>query len=284
MTTQLYKAAVSGEVAALEETMQKKNVNICAQVSHRGDTALHISAFHGRRNFVEKLLEKPDEESTNEEQRHSFLRAQNEEENSALHEALRGGDDAQIVEMLIIADAELASIRNNKGESPLFTAATYGRSNSLKLLLLINRDPRCYARFDGQTCLHHALFYQKEEAARTLIKKAPRLCKLADYFLGRTPLHMAALYGCSKSIVHKLLQCDTSSAFTKDKIKQQTALHLAAQQGHTDIVRCILGFAEDCVEIRDEDDLVVPQPQEWDHRSGGGNGKPDKRNIKSISM
>ncbi|XP_057819087.2 ankyrin repeat-containing protein At2g01680-like isoform X2 [Cryptomeria japonica] len=148
--------------------------------------------------------------------------------------------------MLITADAELAGIRNNKGESPLFTATAYGRWNSLKLLLLINRDPRCYARFDGQTCLHHALFYQKEEAARTLIKKAPQLCKLADYFLGRTPLHMAALYGCSKTIVHKLLQCDTSSAFTKDKIKQQTALHLAAQQGHADIVRCILGFAEDC--------------------------------------
>ncbi|GLJ22580.1 hypothetical protein SUGI_0424960 [Cryptomeria japonica] len=252
MTTTLYKAAASGDVAALEEMMhkQKKNVDILAQVSQRGDTVLHISAFHGRRDFVEKLLQlmkKPDEEATNEEQRHSFLRAQSEEENSALHEALKGGDNAQIVKMLITVDAELAGISNNKGESPLFTASAY----ALKMLLP-NTDPRHYARFDGQTCLHHALFFKKDEVAAELIEKAPELCKIADYFLGNTPLHVAALRGCRKSTVEKLLQCDTSSSFKQDKLKQQTALHLAAQRGHADVVNCILRFAEDCVEIRDE--------------------------------
>ncbi|GLJ09042.1 hypothetical protein SUGI_0100530 [Cryptomeria japonica] len=253
MSTDLYKAAVSGEVAALEE-MRKKNVDIFAQFSHRGDTALHISAFYGRAGFVKWLLQYVREQSDVEaNQQHSFLRAQNEEGNSALHEALKGGDHAQIVEMLIEVDAELAGIRNNKGESPLFTASAYGRSNALTMLFP-RTDPRYYARFlDGQTCLHHALLYQSEEVAKTLIEKAPQLCKLADYFLGRTPLHIAALHGCSKSIVHMLLQCDTSSSFTKDKNKQQTALHLAAQHGHTDIVRCILNFAEDCLEIRDKD-------------------------------
>ncbi|XP_059075300.1 ankyrin repeat-containing protein ITN1-like [Cryptomeria japonica] len=261
MTTTLYKAAASGDVAALEEMMhkQKKNVDILAQVSQRGDTVLHISAFHGRRDFVEKLLQlmkKPDEEATNEEQRHSFLRAQSEEENSALHEALKGGDNAQIVKMLITVDAELAGISNNKGESPLFTASAY----ALKMLLP-NTDPRHYARFDGQTyaylvstILSHpplSVFFRAEVAAE-LIEKAPELCKIADYFLGNTPLHVAALRGCRKSTVEKLLQCDTSSSFKQDKLKQQTALHLAAQRGHADVVNCILRFAEDCVEIRDE--------------------------------
>ncbi|GLJ22577.1 hypothetical protein SUGI_0424920 [Cryptomeria japonica] len=253
MSTELYKAAVSGEVAALEEMMQTRNINILALVSHIGDTVLHISACHGRTDFIKRLLRyvraQSDEEAN---QEHSFLRAQNEEGNSALHKAVKGGDDDQIVKMLIEYDAELVGIRNNKGESPLFIASAYGRCNALEMLFP-KTDSHCYARFDGQTCLHHALFYKKEEVAKTLINKAPQLCKLADYFLGRTPLHIAALHGCRKSIVRKLLHCDTSASFTKDKIKKQTALHLAAQHGHTDVVRCILNFAQDCGDIRDED-------------------------------
>ncbi|GLJ22578.1 hypothetical protein SUGI_0424930 [Cryptomeria japonica] len=110
MTTKLYKAATSGDVGALEE-MQKQNINILAQVSHGGDTALHISAFHSRRDFIERLLQHVRAQSDEDEnQERSFLRDQNEEENNALYEAMKGGDHAQIVEMLIKVDAELAGI------------------------------------------------------------------------------------------------------------------------------------------------------------------------------
>ncbi|KAL6274219.1 hypothetical protein ACE6H2_024911 [Prunus campanulata] len=68
---------------------------------------------------------------------------------------------------------------------------------------------------------------------------------------GWTPLHYAALSGCT-SIVKQLLQAHRSSAYIVDKADKKTALHIAASRGHLGVMKELISHCPDCCELVDQ--------------------------------
>ena len=82
-----------------------------------------------------------------------------------------------------------------------------------------------------------------------LVKKKSLTKEIDDN--GWTPLHCAAYYGRFE-VTHILLEFDKAVAYIGDKYKKMTPLHLAASQGHTDIIREIILLCPDCYELVDD--------------------------------
>ncbi|XVE81053.1 hypothetical protein DITRI_Ditri15bG0032400 [Diplodiscus trichospermus] len=68
---------------------------------------------------------------------------------------------------------------------------------------------------------------------------------------GRTPIHYAAHFG-ELSMVKLMLEANASAACITDKERGMTALHMAAWQGHKDIMEHIISCCPGCCEIVDK--------------------------------
>lgn len=87
------------------------------------------------------------------------------------------------------------------------------------------------------------------EIVRLLLEKESGLAKIEDD-RGCTPLHIAALEGCS-SMVSTLLDKDKSIACITDGYVDMTALHIAASRGFKHVVNEIITICPECCEITD---------------------------------
>ncbi|MGL9779768.1 MAG: ankyrin repeat domain-containing protein, partial [Wolbachia sp.] len=106
----------------------------------------------------------------------------------SLHLAAKLGD-LQAVKTL--ANKGDVDVQNDKGETPLHFAALYGKEEVAALLL--NKEANVNAKDQiGRTPLHFAALYGKEEVAALLLNKEANVN--AKDQIGRTPLHFAALY------------------------------------------------------------------------------------------
>ncbi|TXG72184.1 hypothetical protein EZV62_000763 [Acer yangbiense] len=88
------------------------------------------------------------------------------------------------------------------------------------------------------------------DLTREILEKRKRLTKETDDN-GWTPLHCAAYYGCCR-VTQLLLEFDKSAAYMGDKYRKMTPLHLAASQGHIDIMKKIVFYCPDCYELVDD--------------------------------
>lgn len=80
-------------------------------------------------------------------------------------------------------------------------------------------------------------------ATRKILEKKRILTKETDQY-GWTPLHYAAYYG-NALIVQLLLNYDLSSVYIAERERKMTVLHMAACQGHVNIMRKIVLYCPD---------------------------------------
>jgi len=93
------------------------------------------------------------------------------------------------------------------------------------------------------------------ETARKLLEKEKKfkkekLTKTTDEN-GWSPLHYAAFYFWSNPTVEVLLEYDASAAYIAETEKKRTALHIAAIQGHVDVMKEIVSRCPACCELVD---------------------------------
>ena len=88
------------------------------------------------------------------------------------------------------------------------------------------------------------------ETARKLLEKEKKLTQTTDEN-GWSPLHYAACYDWSPRIVQVLLENDASAAYIAETEKRRTALHIAAIQGHVEIMKEIVSRCPACCELVD---------------------------------
>ncbi|KAL6846400.1 hypothetical protein ACP4OV_023848 [Aristida adscensionis] len=117
-----------------------------------GDTPLHCAARAGNSEMVKKLIDL----ARNEHMVREMLRTDNHCKETALHEAVRVGDN-QLVEVLLKEDDELARYPQ-KGSSPMYLAILLKRDSIAETLHYMSKDNfSSYVGSNGQNALHAAV-------------------------------------------------------------------------------------------------------------------------------
>lgn len=156
----LYISVVTEKWSKVVKLYEEHGISaITSKINTTGDTAFHLAVSMAPQHIVEKLLEIM-------KSLKSDLRATNNEGNTALHVAASSGKLETSI-LLAKFDGSLGDVRNNRGESPLFSATYHGKKEIFLYLhhILYHppetshdiKDTALYRRNDGDTILHSAI-------------------------------------------------------------------------------------------------------------------------------
>ncbi|KAK9182736.1 hypothetical protein WN944_025882 [Citrus x changshan-huyou] len=122
------------------EKILEKCPSLLLQVNAKGDSPLHIAARYGHAAVVRALIEIEEKqpgqelESGVKSTTRYMLGMKNDEENTALHEAVQSGS-LDVVEILLKADPDFPYSANGSGETPLYLAAARGHEEIVDEIL-----------------------------------------------------------------------------------------------------------------------------------------------------
>ncbi|KAJ6297491.1 hypothetical protein OIU78_023109 [Salix suchowensis] len=228
------------------------------QANKKGETPLHVAAKFGHSNVVKVLIDRAKAPHADPESgvtaAKMMLRMTNGEGDTALHEAARNAQ-GHVVEILTKEDPDFSYSANVHGETPLYIAASVGqRREHGKVIdeILRNCISVDYGGPHGKTALHAAITAGNNVIAKQILEKEKELTKRTDDN-GWSPLHYAAYFSRwpDFSVVKALLECDASAAFIAETEKKRTALHIAAIQGHVNVMILIISLCPACCELVD---------------------------------
>ncbi|KAL6342703.1 hypothetical protein AAG906_013109 [Vitis piasezkii] len=236
MDAALYEAAAYGRIDVLE---QNTVLHIAAQFGQldcvqyilglnsssslllkpnlKGDTPLHLVAREGHLIVVKALIDAAkrlhQEIGSGVGGEKAIMRMTNEEENTALHEAVRYHHS----EVFIYG-------ANITGYTLLYMAAERGFEDLVNLIIGTCTSP-AHSGMMGRTALHAAVIRNDQE--------------------WMVSLHCAAYLGYT-AIVEQLLDKspDKSVTYLGIKDSKKTALHIAANRNHQDIVKLLLSHSQ----------------------------------------
>ena len=155
--------------------------------------------------------------------------------NTPLHVAAKAGNK-NAIQVLLDAGVDCEWL-NGDYATPLLLAAEEGHSDVMKILCAAGAMPTVRDEFDS-TPLHKAARNGHLEAVNLLIEKEGDV--LATDYRSQIPLHLAAKMGAAE-IVERLLKQKSKSAQVKAKNEdEETALHLAARNEHTQVLSILL--------------------------------------------
>lgn len=162
---------------------------------------------------------------------------------SALKYAAQLGH-AAIVELLLNAGASV-DIKDDAGITPLLAACNRGHLPVVELLLAHNADPELEDPKTKQNALGIATGNNFQEITELILKKKNLRVVNVSNSMGFTPLMMAAYHGNVGTLQTLLEQnADINAQMTAvdqtGKIRNATALHVAALQQHPRAVRALV--------------------------------------------
>ncbi|XP_041744785.1 caskin-2 isoform X2 [Coregonus clupeaformis] len=160
---------------------------------------------------------------------------------SALHHAALTGT-TELLSLLLEAQATV-DIKDTNGMRPLHYAAWQGKADSVLLLLRAGASVNTPSQ-DGQIPLHLSAQYGHYQVSEMLLQHQSNPCLLNK--ANKTPLDLACEFGrlkvaqllLSSNMVVALLEGEVLDGL--DSTSSNTPLHLAARNGHKDIIRLLL--------------------------------------------
>ncbi|KAH9682254.1 ANK REP REGION domain-containing protein [Citrus sinensis] len=229
--------------------------SLLLQVNAKGDAPLHAAAKCGHAAVVEALIEfakkQPHQElesGVGSTARH-MLGMKNDEEDTALHEAVQSGR-FDVVKILLGADPAFPYSANGSGETPLYLAAARGHKK-ISAEILQKCPLAAHEGPNGKTALHAAVCSGSRGVIELLLDRKKSLTRERDQH-GWTPLHYAAYIDRLDLFGFLILEADKSAALIPNEDRKMTALHLAAGQGNVWIVREIIECCPECCELVDD--------------------------------
>ena len=142
-----YRAAMSGDWKSMLDHYQGRVLDMPLPVTLSADTALHLAVYRKQEQPLKDLLEiakdikilGPDEAEflvphETESPEIEFLKRKNKFGNTSLHEATIYGN-YEAVRLLVDWCADLLKETNNHGETPLFTAAGFSKTEIVEFLI-----------------------------------------------------------------------------------------------------------------------------------------------------
>lgn len=153
---------------------------------------------------------------------------------SALHHAALTGT-TDLLSLLLEAQATV-DIKDSNGMRPLHYAAWQGKADSVLMLLRAGASVNGVSQ-DGQIPLHLAAQYGHYEVSEMLLQHQSNPCMVNK--AKKTPLDLACEFGRLK-VAQLLLSSNMVVALLEGNGRDNTPLHLAARNGHKDIIRLLL--------------------------------------------
>nr|CAD7398504.1 unnamed protein product [Timema poppensis] len=178
-----------------------------------------------------------------------------------LHLAAESGSEDILEEFIGMPDINSTTVNltDNNGATPLNLAIRTSSLKCVELLLMADADVSVILP-DKSTVLHQAARRDSPVILEALLKVAlrshPELLDTKSAEYGETPLHVAARAG-HFDCVKKLLDAGCDVTIHTDRLKESTAIHLAANAGYTAVVRVLLQHDPDS---RDEEDAFNRTP------------------------
>ena len=152
---------------------------------------------------------------------------------SALHQAPKSKNP--LVSQILIAHGANVSALDNNHETPLHCAAVEGSEETVATLLNHGADIQFDKR--GWTAIHVAAATDHHAVISEFIKqRKERTDEPSQDQKGLTPLHIAARNGCTTT-----LECLLSAGADVNRTTSDGAMafHLGAENGHTQILECL---------------------------------------------
>ncbi|XP_078081441.1 caskin-2 isoform X2 [Mustelus asterias] len=159
---------------------------------------------------------------------------------SALHHAALSGS-TDLISLLLEAQA-MVDIKDSNGMRPLHYAAWQGKLEPVRLLLRAGAVVNVPSQ-DGQIPLHLAAQYGHYDVSEMLLQHQSNPCIINK--AKKTPLDLACEFGRLK-VAQLLLNSNMCVALLEGQTKDSTdtnfttPLHLAAKNGHKDIIRLLI--------------------------------------------
>nr|XP_055031221.1 caskin-2 isoform X6 [Misgurnus anguillicaudatus] len=153
---------------------------------------------------------------------------------SALHHAALTGT-TDLLSLLLEAQATV-DIKDSNGMRPLHYAAWQGKADSVLMLLRAGASVNGASQ-DGQIPLHLAAQYGHYDVSEMLLQHQSNPCTVNK--AKKTPLDLACEFGRLK-VTQLLLSSNMVVALLEGNGRDNTPLHLAARNGHKDIIRLLL--------------------------------------------
>ncbi|KAG7264108.1 hypothetical protein CRUP_020785 [Coryphaenoides rupestris] len=159
---------------------------------------------------------------------------------SALHHAALSGT-VELLSLLLDAQATV-DIRDVNGMRPLHYAAWQGKADSVLVLLRAGAAVNLPSQ-DGQVPLHLAAQYGHYEVSEMLLQHQSNPCLMNK--MKKTPLDLACEFGRVK-VTQLLLSSNMVTSLLEGEGRDPqdsastTPLHLAARNGHRDVIRLLL--------------------------------------------
>jgi len=176
-------------------------------------------------------------------------------------------DDVPSLKQIFASQPELASERDENGNSPLLISAYYGRTAMVRVILdqgvrpnlfeacaaglagdvarLLKENPRLVAErsHDGWTPLHLAAFFGRLELVKLLLNAGASMMTISNNNEANLPINAAAA-GRRNDVVRLLVErgCPPDARASD---QGYTALHLAANNGNVELVEFLLHSGAD---------------------------------------
>ncbi|XP_041028343.1 protein ACCELERATED CELL DEATH 6-like [Juglans microcarpa x Juglans regia] len=180
LNAELYKALLNDdgkEVKRLCETLPDRAMHI---LTIHKDTVLHKATYSKQECLALDLLQalRPDQDDL------ENMTRQNNSGNTILHEAATL-DKAQVAKMMLEKAPDLLKMKNDLGETALFRAARYGKTECFKFLAgkisETNEEEEIFTkRKDMTTILHTAILSQHFDLALQIAREFKHLIKEKD--------------------------------------------------------------------------------------------------------
>jgi ankyrin repeat protein len=249
LTIDALVATERGDLPALKKLMKKHSELILEKRfsnqdgSRTGETIAHVAASYGHVNIIQWLAKKyPD-----------LLMITDEKKNTIAHVAASYGR-VNIIDYLAKNDQTqcLLSAQDENGNTIAHIAAGFHRSQSpfIRALALSQVSVEMIKLFEelnpalittknekGQTILHTAVQYGRNEIIEYLAEKYPDLLTITDK-KGQTILHTAAQHPYNLATDLLLEKCP--DLLTAKDAKDQTIAHIAAEKGDIVMIQYLL--------------------------------------------
>ncbi|KAL5486880.1 hypothetical protein EMCRGX_G019417 [Ephydatia muelleri] len=224
----LHEACVSGSVPIIQRLLQSPHINILAQDNEKM-TPLHIACREGHVEVVKTIFQYGTERIA------ELVKAVDNELNTPFHLACESGEP-EVVQMLLSHGADVGAKRIND-KSPMHLAAEGGYVEVAKILFEAGGESTLRA-IDDHLCtpLHDAAKNNHVEMIEFLLSRGANVNGRDDD--SYTPLLTAASLGEVEAF-RALMEDPHVQLDAMDK-KGKSAVFLAAEEGHVDILECLL--------------------------------------------